>query len=80
MTISKAINPLSKYPRNLACFCGSGKKFKKCHLYLVPKYIYKTELKKLSKYVEDMIKIVSELKSKGIIYKKVVENENKFKV
>lgn len=26
-----AWNPLLRYPRNLACYCGSGKKFKKCH-------------------------------------------------
>lgn len=26
-----AFNPLRDYPRNEACFCGSLKKFKKCH-------------------------------------------------
>lgn len=26
-----AWNQLRDYPRNEACFCGSGKKFKKCH-------------------------------------------------
>jgi uncharacterized protein YecA (UPF0149 family) len=25
-------NPLMKLPRNAPCVCGSGKKFKKCHL------------------------------------------------
>ncbi len=25
-------NPLMKLPRNEPCVCGSGKKFKKCHL------------------------------------------------
>lgn len=24
-------NPLLRYPRNRACYCGSGVKFKKCH-------------------------------------------------
>lgn len=27
-----AHNPLLKFPRNAKCFCGSGLKFKKCHL------------------------------------------------
>ncbi len=26
-----AWNPLRDFPRNEVCFCGSGKKFKKCH-------------------------------------------------
>lgn len=25
-------NPLMKWPRNFSCVCGSGRKFKKCHL------------------------------------------------
>ncbi len=24
-------NPLAYFPRNMPCFCGSGKKFKRCH-------------------------------------------------
>ena len=27
-----AWNPLKKFPRNVKCFCGSGKKFKNCCL------------------------------------------------
>lgn len=79
-TPSRTINPLCRYPRNLPCFCGSGIKFKKCHMNFVPKYINKTESEKLSKYVDDMIKVVSELKQKGIIYKKVEVNEDKLNI
>lgn len=31
-----AWNPLQKYPRNEPCYCGSGKKFKKCCLPFEP--------------------------------------------
>lgn len=30
-------NPLTKYPKNWPCFCGSGLKFKKCCTDKVPK-------------------------------------------
>lgn len=29
-------NPLMKIPRNSPCPCGSGKKWKKCHLRILP--------------------------------------------
>lgn len=29
-------NPLKSMPRNSPCPCGSGKKFKKCHLNVLP--------------------------------------------
>lgn len=32
-------NPLKGYARNGMCLCGSGKKFKKCHLDLIPEAI-----------------------------------------
>lgn len=35
-------NPLLKYPRNELCPCGSGKKFKKCHLDQLPQAIPKS--------------------------------------
>ena len=72
----KSTNPLSKYTRNLACYCGSGKKFKKCHLNTIPKYINKTQANKLSKYLEQMIDVVTSLKKRGITYQKVEENED----
>lgn len=30
-------NPLNSYPVNMMCFCGSGKKFKKCCQSKIPK-------------------------------------------
>jgi len=32
-------NHVRNYPRNLACFCGSGKKFKHCHRDLIPNQV-----------------------------------------
>lgn len=32
-------NPMLNYPRNAGCPCGSGKKFKKCHIGQVPPVI-----------------------------------------
>jgi len=41
-------NPLKKYPRNGPCICGSGKKFKKCHLDLLPDAITVAEANKMA--------------------------------
>lgn len=38
-------NPFRKLPRNEPCPCGSGKKFKKCHLPLLPMCLSETDLK-----------------------------------
>lgn len=38
-------NPLSSYPRNDPCFCGSGKKSKKCCLNKIPKAVPKELVK-----------------------------------
>lgn len=32
-------NPLLKFPRNSPCMCNSGKKFKLCHLGLLPRMV-----------------------------------------
>lgn len=62
-------NPFKKYPHNLACYCGSGKKFKKCHANNIPETIPKVQEKEVKAYLERMVKYVSLLKSKGITYK-----------
>lgn len=36
-------HPFRKFPRNWPCFCGSGKKFKKCHMDEVPQWIMKNQ-------------------------------------
>jgi hypothetical protein len=33
-----AAHPFHKYPRNAVCYCGSGRKFKKCHGQVLPLY------------------------------------------
>lgn len=42
-------NPLKKHPRNSPCPCGSQKKFKKCHLDLLPEAITTQEAEKLKR-------------------------------
>ena len=32
-------NPLAQWPRNAACFCGSGLKFKGCHRDRIPQTV-----------------------------------------
>ena len=40
-------HPFLKYPRNMPCFCGSGKKFKKCHLKEIPQVVFKHQAPQL---------------------------------
>jgi hypothetical protein len=47
-------NPLLKYPRNSACLCGSGKKFKKCHLGELPVAITIEELKQIASDIQNL--------------------------
>lgn len=42
-------NPLRELPRNMACPCGSGKKFKKCCLDVTRLYIPREHLDEYSK-------------------------------
>lgn len=52
-------NPLLKYPRNEACFCGSNIKFKNCCLKITSPVISKEhedEAKQLVKIVKDLLK------------------------
>ncbi len=68
-------NPFKKYPLNLHCYCGSGKKFKKCHANAIQQCVKSSDVKQIKAYVDKMIAYVSELKSEGIVYKtQQVEN------
>ena len=40
-------HPFRKYPRNMKCFCGSGKKFKVCHIELIPHWCLKKDTPQL---------------------------------
>ena len=71
-------NPFRKYPQNLPCYCGSGKKFKKCHRDVLPVCVKSSEVGQVEAYIKKMIAYISELKSEGIVYKtqQVTENNN----
>lgn len=46
-------NPLIKFPRNHACFCGSGKKFKHCCAKTCPRYVPKD----LAEQIKERMKV-----------------------
>jgi hypothetical protein len=54
ITPSLVSNPLLKWPRNFKCVCGSGKKFKSCHLNALSRQVTIKDAieinKKLKKY------------------------------
>ena len=52
-------NPLLKYPRNNACFCGSGRKFKSGCLPALPKCVPEKDLARC----QELIKIARGKKS-----------------
>lgn len=47
----RAWNPLRDYPRNLPCFCGSKKKFKKCCLAKMGDTVKAEDAAKLKKFL-----------------------------
>jgi len=53
-------NPFLKYPRNEACYCGSGVKYKKCCLNNEPALIRDDFATKANKLVKTMRKLKKE--------------------
>lgn len=56
-------HPFKKYPRNMVCYCGSEKKFKKCHGLVLPDYCHAPEeagLKKLMDWFLSQSKSMNE--------------------
>jgi hypothetical protein len=55
-------NPLLKLPRNRKCPCLSGKKFKACHLPLLPRVVSQDDAEKFSKQMrqDDLVFITKE--------------------
>lgn len=49
----RAWNPLSGYPRNEPCWCGSGKKFKKCCLNEQGRTIGTDKAKRMAELVKE---------------------------
>ena len=50
-----AWNPLRNWPRNEVCFCGSGKKSKKCHLPKLSECVAAKEAELLDRYIADYL-------------------------
>ncbi len=53
-------NPFVKWPPNLSCFCGSGRKFKKCCQDKIVKTVTETDSKILAPDFERVLKLVQE--------------------
>lgn len=68
-----AYNPWLKWPRNLACVCGSGDKFKHCHDGKLSHAISILELDKAQKEMANALKVIGDLKAHGIFYRRPTE-------
>lgn len=62
-------NPFKKWPVNLSCFCGSGKKFKKCHVEQVQTFVSRANYNILIADYEKSLAHVQGLHDRGNIYK-----------
>lgn len=62
-------NPFKDWPRNLQCFCGSGKKFKKCHDGQFENKVTAAEAKSLKEDFDKTLAYVEERKAQGVGYK-----------
>lgn len=62
-------NPFKKWPRNLPCFCGSGKKFKKCCEDKIDQTVTLQEFDVLQPDFEKMLAEVQDNVAKGVGYK-----------
>lgn len=51
-TAGNTWNRLRDFPRNEACFCGSGQKFKKCHLPRLIPCVTEGAAKKIQRFLD----------------------------
>lgn len=49
-------NPLLKFPRNKPCPCGTGLKFKHCHLPIISRAVPKDDVGEVAKFVKEVRK------------------------
>lgn len=56
-----AWNPLKQWPRNLTCFCGSKKKFKKCCMPRIRDLVTEKEAEELKILMHDFLEKQKEL-------------------
>lgn len=54
-------NPLKQWPRNMACFCGSKKKFKKCCIGKVKELVDKEDAEELRDLMKEFAEKQKEL-------------------
>ncbi len=59
-----AHNPLTKYPPNYVCFCGTGAKFKKCCSNTIPRYVMNSQVPAIESEMRDILNIVE--RNKGV--------------
>lgn len=62
-------NPFNQWPNNLSCYCGSGKKFKRCHRADMPKHISKADHPALDESFKKQLAHVQAIAEGGNIYK-----------
>lgn len=63
------VNPFSRWPRNLSCFCGSGVKFKKCHQGKIAAGVKQDQAKGLERDYKKVLAHVEGLQERGHIFK-----------
>lgn len=61
-------NPFKSWPRNLFCFCGSGRKFKNCCDLTLGTIVKASEVETLKPEFERMLKVVQEMSETGVRY------------
>ncbi len=61
-------NPFVKWPRNLSCFCGSGRKFKNCHDDKLGAMISHAEYEVIKPDFDKLLPVVQEMADKGERY------------
>lgn len=62
-------NPFKKWPRNLPCFCGSGKKFKKCCNDKIGGIVKYSEYSTLKQDFNRMLEYIEDRWADGLGYK-----------
>ncbi len=61
-------NPFKSWPRNLSCFCGSGRKFKNCHDEGLGSMVSVSEVETLKPEYDRILSIVNEMAVRGVRY------------
>lgn len=71
-------NPIRDFPRNHKCFCGSGKKFKKCHLDKCSPVIETSKVKELKDAMRKILLGIEEIESNQFERKNQFDGKNPY--